>query len=178
MLIHKYQKRWVNDFNSIKKVLESKLQHVAIEIEHIGSTSIHNLAAKPIIDIDIIYTELNSIPNILEGLENLGYYHNGDQGLVGRDVFKRNLKTEFYPILDLIKHHLYACHSSNEELQRHILFRDFLRQNENKRLEYENLKYSIAEKAGQDRKEYARLKEVMACDFIESVIELAQPKYN
>jgi len=176
MLILKYQESWVNDFNSLKKVFEENISVDDITIEHIGSTSIKDLAAKPIIDIDIVYEKPNEFKVIKENLETLGYYHNGNQGIIGREVFKRNKKKDKHIILDSIHHHLYVCQINNNELRRHLFFRDYLRENPNEREEYEKLKYSIADITNQDRKQYAKLKEVMANEFVESIIEKSKKK--
>jgi GrpB-like predicted nucleotidyltransferase (UPF0157 family) len=176
MLIQKYQESWATDFNKIKEVIEEKLPNNDIKIEHIGSTSIKNLAAKPIIDIDIVYCKSDSFREIKLGLEKLGYFHNGNQGIIGREVFKREKLKGSHWILDSIKHHLYVCQVNSEELQRHLFFRDYLRENERERKEYEDLKYRIAEKTSQDKKEYANLKEVMAREFVESIIKMHKNK--
>ena len=139
-------------------------------IEHVGSTSVPKLDSKPIIDIDIIYSKQLDFEKIKLGLLNLGYYHNGNQGIEDRDVFKRNGK---FPkeILDTIKHHLYVCPIDSKALQRHILSRNFLRKNDWARVEYQQMKYELAKKANQDKKVYAILKELHANDFIDSIIE-------
>ena len=94
-----------------------------------GSTSVPKLDSKPIIDIDISYSKQLDFEKIKLGLLNLGYYHNVNQGIEDRDVFKRNGK---FPkeILDTIKHHLYVCPIESKALQRHILSRNFLRKND------------------------------------------------
>jgi GrpB-like predicted nucleotidyltransferase (UPF0157 family) len=74
-------------------------------------------------------------------------------------------------ILDTVKHHLYVCPADSVELERHILFRNFLRKNEWARLKYQELKHALAAKADQDRKIYAELKERYASEFINSLIE-------
>lgn len=171
MVIYKYQESWVTDFNRIKTALIERLSNSAINIEHVGSTSIKHLAAKPIIDIDLIYDELAQFAIIKEDLEKLGYYHNGDQGIAGREVFKRKASNTKHPIFDFIKHHLYVCQTDNKELNRHLSFRNHLRANDQARQAYEQLKYNIAELAGHDHKKYVELKEVMATDFIESILD-------
>lgn len=174
MLIQKYQPSWVVDFSVIKNVIEENLLGLDITIEHIGSTSVKDLAAKAIIDIDVIYNEKETFEAIKTELEKLGYYHNGNQDIEGREVFKRKkLKTK-HSILDSIQHHLYVCQADSEELQRHLAFRNFLRTNEKERKEYEYLKYEIALKTNQDKKEYAKLKEDMAKEFIESILQKAK----
>lgn len=176
MLIKEYQERWVNDFNEIKKILEENIPTIDIQIEHIGSTSIKKLAAKPIIDIDIVFSKSDSFKEISVSLQKLGYYHNGNQGIQGREVFKRETNGTNHSILDSIKHHLYVCQINSNELRKHLIFRDYLRANETERSEYEQLKYKIAEKANQDRKEYAKLKELVAKGFVESIIKKSNEK--
>ena len=171
MLLQKHQEHWAKDFNELKKVLEDNITISDIRIEHIGSTSVKGLAAKPIIDIDIVYKNETSFEIIKTDLELLGYYHNGDQGIAGREVFKRTNEGEQHIILDHVKHHLYVCHNNSTELHRHLAFRDYLRKHEQARITYEKLKYEIAEKTNQDRKAYADLKEVVAREFIESIIK-------
>ena len=174
MLIQAHQASWVEDFSKIKRVIEEVLQPLNVSIEHVGSTAVPNLAAKPIIDIDIVYGENTKFEDIKTGLEKLGYFHNGNQGIPNREVFKRDKMLILHPILDKIVHHLYVCLSDSEALQRHILLRDYLLENEDARVYYQNLKYAIAEEANQDKKKYAALKEVKTKDFIDGIIELSQ----
>jgi len=92
MLIQKYNSDWVKHFDNIKSQLEYALTGLEFRIEHVGSTSVPNLDSKPIIDIDIIYTLKNDFERIKQRLEKIGYYHNGNQGISERDVFKINGK--------------------------------------------------------------------------------------
>ena len=171
MLIQVYQTSWVDNFRKIKAVLEETLQPLNVSIEHVGSTAVPHLAAKPIIDIDIIYDENTAFEDIKIGLEKRSYFHNGNQGISNRDVFKRDKMLVLYPVLDEIVHHLYVCLSGSEAVQRHILLRDYLLENEDARVYYQNLKYAIAEEVHQDKKHYAALKEVKTKDFIDGIIE-------
>jgi GrpB-like predicted nucleotidyltransferase (UPF0157 family) len=170
MLIEKYTPNWTKDFTDIKSEIENGLYGLDYAIEHIGSTSVANLDSKPIIDIDIIYSKPLDFEIIKLKLEKIGYYHNGNQGIEGRDVFKRNgnLKNK---ILDRIKHHLYVCPIGSKALERHILSRNFFRKNEWARLKYQEMKYKLADQANQDRKKYAELKEQNVNDFIDTIIE-------
>jgi GrpB-like predicted nucleotidyltransferase (UPF0157 family) len=173
MLIEIYNPEWVNQFEKIKEKLMIVLSGIDVNIEHIGSTSIPSLAAKPIIDIDIVYNESLDFELIKKNLEGLGYFHNGNQDVEGREVFKRTGKTE-NEVLDKISHHLYVCKHDCAELQRHLLFRDYLRKRKVTRNFYQKLKYQIAKEASQDKKQYANLKELKATSFVNYVIELAQ----
>jgi GrpB-like predicted nucleotidyltransferase (UPF0157 family) len=171
MLIVQYDPKWSNQFEKIEEKLSKALTGIAVKIEHIGSTSIPNLAAKAIIDIDVIYDETTDFESIKKNLEKLGYFHNGNQNVEGREVFKRNTSA-YNDILDTITHHLYVCQHDCVELQRHLLFRDYLKKHEIARNFYQKLKYQIAEEANNDRKLYANIKEIKANSFINYVIEL------
>jgi GrpB-like predicted nucleotidyltransferase (UPF0157 family) len=174
MLIQKYNPSWIKGFNEIKKVINEALTNLNVQIEHVGSTSIPNLAAKPIIDIDIVFDAAKDFNAIKEGLEKIGYYHNGNQGIPNRDVFKREKADFKHEILDTIAHHLYICSHDSEALQRHILFRDYLLVHEAARIEYQNIKYALAKEANQDRKIYAALKEEKGNKFINTIIAKAK----
>jgi GrpB-like predicted nucleotidyltransferase (UPF0157 family) len=171
MLLQPYTSQWADDFEKIKNVLDQEISHYILDIQHVGSTSVPNLASKPIIDIDIIYRKNADFENIKNGLQKLGYFHNGNQGIEGREVFKRNGK-QTHEILDNITHHLYVCKHDAVELQRHILFRDYLRKDELTRNYYEKLKYEIAVETNQHKSDYAALKQLKANPFIDYVIEL------
>ncbi|MFC2186695.1 GrpB family protein [Fulvivirgaceae bacterium LMO-SS25] len=170
MLIEKYTADWIRDFELLKFEIAKGLRGTEFQIEHVGSTAVPNLAAKAIIDINIIYEKATEFEAIKTGLINLGYFHNGDQGIAQREVFKR-ITSSNHKILDGIRHHLYVCQATSNELKRHILFRDFLRNNDWARIEYEAKKYELAMKARQDKKLYAELKELHLKDFINSIVE-------
>lgn len=89
MLIQEYQEKWVEDFKAIESVITDALIGLNISIEHVGSTAVPKLAAKPIIDIDIVYGNTVPFETIKKGLERIGYFHNGNQGIINREVFKR-----------------------------------------------------------------------------------------
>lgn len=169
MILEKYTSNWIKNFLDIKREIQIAIDGIEYSIEHVGSTAVSHLDSKPIIDIDIIYPNPTDFEKITVALENLGYYHNGNQGIPNREAFKRNGKCT-NEILDTIKHHLYVCPIGSKALERHILFRNFLRKNEWARLKYQQMKYDLAEKANQDRKIYAALKELHVNDFIDEII--------
>ena len=170
MLLKKYSPNWINDFNNIKNEIEKSLSGLAFSIEHVGSTAVPNLDAKPIIDIDIIYSKQPDFEIIKNRLENFGYYHNGNQGIEDRDVFKRKGISRD-SILDEVQHHLYVCPINSNALERHILSRDYLRTNDWARIKYQEMKYELAAQANQDKKVYAALKENNINGFIDFIIE-------
>ncbi len=175
MLIQKYNPIWVQHFQELKLEFQTALHGLYFKIEHVGSTSVLGLDSKPIIDIDIVYWEDEDFQEIKSRLIGIGYYHNGNQGIPEREVFKRaENKTEKHSILDKLMHHLYVCIIDSEELKRHLLFRDFLRKNDWAKKEYQDLKIELAKKANQDQKRYAILKEIHAKEWIQAIINQAQ----
>ena len=171
MLIYKYDPEWEIQFGVIKHELEQLLNGLNISVQHIGSTSVPGLAAKPIIDIDLIYFDENDFKLIKEMLNTAGYCHVGDQGISTREVFKRIKSEHVHPVFDNIRHHLYVCNVHSEELKRHLIFRYHLRNNNASMVAYQELKQKIAEQANNDRKIYAKLKETLAKSFIESKLD-------
>ncbi|RYE52639.1 MAG: GrpB family protein [Sphingobacteriales bacterium] len=173
MLIVKYTPKWVKDFEDIKSEIDRELRGLQFTIEHVGSTAVPNLDSKPIIDIDIIYSKQSDFEQIKWRLLTVGYFHNGDQGIQDREVFKRTGNC-VNGVLDTIKHHLYVCPINSEALHRHILSRNFLRKNDWAKLKYQEMKYALAEQAGQDGKLYAALQELTVNDFIDSIVKEEQ----
>ena len=177
MLIKKYTSNWITNFTELKREIENGLIGVEYQIEHVGSTSIPKMDSKPIIDIDIIYENETEFKIIKSGLIKIGYYHNGNQGIEKREVFKRDNKSN-NGILDIITHHLYVCPKNSKALERHILSRNFMKKNDWARLKYQKMKYELAEKANQNQKLYAELKEMNVNDFIDSIIEKEKRTHN
>jgi len=170
MLIEKYTSNWAQDFADLKREIENGLNGLDYSIEHVGSTSVPNLDSKPIIDIDIIYDSESEFEKIKSELIKLGYYHNGNQGIEKREVFKRNGNSS-NGILNSISHHLYVCPKDSEPLERHILMRNFLRKNDWARIKYQEMKYELAKRANHNKKVYAELKELNVDEFIDEIIK-------
>lgn len=119
VIVEDYNQEWKNEFERIKNELLTVLSGKINSIEHVGSTSVQGLAAKPIIDIDVVIDK--NFEEVKEALELGGYIYEGDLGIYGREAFGYKNKPH------LMVHHLYVCNKDNEELYRHITFRDYLR---------------------------------------------------
>jgi len=177
MVIQEYNEGWIYQFESISKVLKRALTSIN-RIDHIGSTSIKGMCAKPVIDIDIVIDTEKDFSITKNELENIGYVHVGDQGIKGREVFKRN-SIHQDSILDKIKHHLYVCLSDSDELKRHVLFRNYLRTHNKEMNDYINIKKEIVAKYGSDNREkYVEVKENVYKWFFEGIIKLAIEEEN
>ena len=132
-----YDEKWKQDFIDIKNELSAVLGEVAISIEHVGSTSVEGLAAKPVIDIDAV-VKAEDVDRAIAALETIGYTYEGNLGIEGREAFayegKEHLQT----------HHLYVCPEDSAELKRHHAFRYYLRSHPDDKEKYGNIKLEAA----------------------------------
>ena len=129
---------WKNEFEKIKTEIEDALGDLAMGIEHVGSTAVEGLAAKPCIDIDVVIRDASELGAAVAALSRIGYVHEGDLGIKGREAFDYADKPH------LMKHHLYVCAQDSAELLRHIAFRDFLRGHPEAAAEYGRIKQEAA----------------------------------
>ena len=147
-----YDSKWNDEFERIKLYLEKTLENRIIAIEHVGSTSIEGLYAKPIIDIDVIIKNYDNFQDVKHCLENLGYYHEGDLGIEDREAFGYADKHEF------MTHHLYVCPLFSQELKRHIAFRDYLKTHKEDKEKYSEIKLQASKMYPTDIDSYIKTK--------------------
>jgi GrpB-like predicted nucleotidyltransferase (UPF0157 family) len=167
VIIEEYNPAWPQVFNELKLTFETELSNLFLSIEHVGSTSVPGLSAKPIIDLDIVIEDSYLLPQVSKNLEKLGYYYEGNLGIEGREAFARC--DEYVPWIEnsrvWMEHHLYVCPKESEELKRHLAFRDYLRENPKAICDYELLKRKLAA-SEKDRIAYTAGKG----DFINSIL--------
>ena len=160
VIVVPYDEQWKQEFEKIKAELSRVLDDCVIAIEHVGSTSVEGLAAKPVIDIDVIIKDYNVFETVKERLAQTGYTHEGDLGIKERHAFKYDEKPH------LMKHHLYICPEYSEELKRHIAFRDYLRVHPEDRDWYGAVKLIAAERYPEDINSYMIAKSPCATEII------------
>lgn len=120
VIVVPYSEAWPRDFEEIALRIRAALSGLLLRIEHVGSTSVPGLSAKPIIDIDAVIGDQSALGDVVSALEKIGYRYEGDLGIAGREAFKYEGEDP------LPKHHLYVCPRDSAELKRHIAFRDYL----------------------------------------------------
>ena len=133
-----YDEKWKLHFEEIAKEVHAALGELALSIEHVGSTSVPGLSAKPIIDIDVVIEDESKLDAVVGALAKIGYHHEGNYGIPGREAFGYEGKTH------LMKHHLYVCPKDSPELCRHLSFRDYLRAHPEAVQEYSRIKEEAA----------------------------------
>ena len=137
VVVEKWNPKWKDEFERIVDSLGEDVIYNSVKIEHVGSTSVEGLSAKPIIDLDIVI-ENYKFEIIKRLLNDKGYKHEGDLGIEGREAFSYSGKEE------LMTHHLYVCPKDSKELFKHITFRDFLKNNPTLASEYSKVKEQAA----------------------------------
>ncbi|MDH6269896.1 GrpB-like predicted nucleotidyltransferase (UPF0157 family) [Rhizobium sp. SG_E_25_P2] len=158
VIIVPYDPAWPVIFDALRRRIEAALGPIATAVEHVGSTSVPGLAAKPIIDIDAVIADDTALPAAIARLSAIGYADQGEKGVAGRRAFA--------PPPGLARHHLYVCASDSAELRRHLLFRDRLRANPDLAAAYGALKQRLAAEYGRDREGYTEAK----TGFIENAL--------
>ena len=139
VIVMPYDKEWQTDFEKIKFELENAIGDLILGIEHVGSTSVQGMSAKPSIDIDVIIKDYSVFDIIVSRLADIGYIHEGNLGIKDREAFKYTDKPH------LQTHHLYVCPQYSAELHRHITFRAYLRTHPEAVNEYSKVKEKAAQ---------------------------------
>ncbi len=156
-----YDPGWPEAFEELRSRIWPTVKDIAQSIEHVGSTSVPGLAAKPIIDIDIVVSSEVHIPIVIKRLATLGYDHRGNLGIEGREAFKAPTSS--------IAHNLYACVSGSLGLKNHLAVRNYLRQNPSVAKAYGELKKQLAQQFPYDIDSYIAGK----TDFLLEILQSA-----
>ncbi|MFZ0476553.1 MAG: GrpB family protein [Halobacillus sp.] len=159
-----YHPEWPILFEQEQELIAEALGHHALGIEHIGSTAIPGLQAKPIIDIMTGVRSLASYDSYIPSLSAIGYMYVPKPELVERRFFKKVKETQTF--------HLHLCEFGGKEWEEKLLFRDYLRQHPEPMEEYNSLKQTLAVRYQKDRPSYTKSKE----PFISSIIQKAKKK--
>ena len=158
IILQPYSEEWGNLFSSIAKKIREELGEAAIRIDHIGSTSISGLAAKPIIDIQISVKSLDNIDEFRLPLERLGYVYKSDNPEKTKRYFRER------PGESRIHIHVRKFGSWHQQFP--LLFRDYLRCHPLEVRLYENEKYRLAEMYKDNRVAYVEGKNVIFWDIV------------
>jgi len=153
-----YDPGWPATFEIVRERVAPALGDLAVNIEHVGGTAVPSLAAKPIVDIDVVIRPDTDLAEVVQRLATLGYVHLGDLGIAGREAFRATP--------DLPRHHLYVCAAGSAALQAHLTLRDALRADPALATAYGALKCELAERFRHDRDSYTEGKTA----FITSVL--------
>ena len=101
VIVVDYDEAWPARFETLRARIWPALSDVALRVEHVGSTSVPGLAAKPIIDMTVVVAQRSDVPAVIERMATLGYRHQGTLGVEDREAFEHGP--------DLPRHNLYVC---------------------------------------------------------------------
>jgi GrpB-like predicted nucleotidyltransferase (UPF0157 family) len=159
VVVTDYNPAWPIWFNQLRDRIWPAIKGAALSIEHVGSTSVPGLAAKPVIDLDVVIRASEDLPAIVQQLAALGYQHQGDLGIEGREAFRA-------PSNAPIPHHLYVCVANSLPLRNHILLRDHLRSHPEDMAAYAMLKKNLANQHPNDIDRYVEGKSAFILEIL------------
>jgi len=160
-----YDPRWPDLFQAELERLTAALLPLVATIEHIGSTAVPGLAAKPVLDILAGYDDPELLQEFIVRFEAAGYEHRGEQGIPGREFFRRGNPRSY---------HVHFTRTGNLFWLRHLGFRDLLRVDPALRDAYADLKHQLAARFPTNREAYIEGK----TDFIQGALEKVSPSVN
>ena len=164
VIVTDYDPVWPTWFQQLREHVGGKLGDLALAIKHVGSTSVPGLAAKPIIDLNVVIRR-SDFPRVVTLLAELGYDHEGDRGILDRESF-RIRDPELKEALP--RHHLYVCPDDSSELKRHVVFRDFLRANADYVARYAAVKQKMARAHPRDIEAYMAGKHAIIQEILDT----------
>lgn len=159
------QENWGQSYASEKDNLQCVLEDLVVDIQHIGSTSIPGIKAKPLVDILIGLKKLEDFQKFdFQGLKKYGFYHLARVNIDGKEVIAK-----FESLDPPIKTHVvHVVEYAGEWWHKHILFRDRLISHPELAKEYEALKVKLSKEYPNNENAYANAK----LGFVEKVITM------
>ena len=165
--LENYNEKWKKEYEKERDLLKSVLGDKIIEIEHVGSTSIVGLKAKPVIDILIAINSLDEIEEIEQLLIEYDYSNRGHQGVEDRYFFAKGPE-------DARSHYIHFVEKDNNTYINLLWFKRYLLKHPEYIEKYCELKQELASQYSEDRKKYTAGKS----NFITEVISLAKKEFN
>lgn len=162
-----YNPQWKNDYLKEEKLLKEVLGDRIIHIEHVGSTSIEGLKAKPVIDILVVIKSLSEIPEIENILKDYDYSNRGPQGVDDRFFFAKGPE-------DGRTHYIHFTEPNSDTYYSLVYFKRYLNEHPEYIKKYCDLKQELATLYADERPKYTAGKN----DFIKSVIAKAKEEYH
>lgn len=155
--------KWARLFDKEKQLLLDTFGDRIIDIEHVGSTAIPGVPAKPLIDMNVAISSLDDgyIEGFVAPLEKLGYHYM--HKFPERHFFAKGPEVKR-------THHLTLVELNSNQWNNSMMFRDYMRRNKQACEEYTTLKEKLANQYAEDRASYTKEKE----DFIQKIIQLAK----
>lgn len=159
-----YDPRWPGLFAEETPGLRSAFGASLIALEHVGSTAVPGLPARPVIDIQAVVRTLAEASAVVPALAALGW----EQGIFARDP-ERRLFFKKFTAERVLSHHLHIYEAGHPAAKEHIIFRDILRHNPGEAQRYLDLKNALAQRYKHDRIAYSHAK----TEYVEAALARA-----
>ncbi|MCC6245817.1 MAG: GrpB family protein [Gemmatimonadaceae bacterium] len=159
--VQPYDPEWPRTFERIRDVVWPVVQHATMRMEHIGSTAVPGLCAKPVIDICLVVASPRDIPYVVKALATIDYVHRGDLGIADREAFRHPPGQT--------KHHLYVSPRNSLSLKNQLGVRDYLRTHPDSAAAYGALKEQLARQFPHDVDRYTAGKTDFICSMLRAV---------
>src|SRR5438552_1119268 len=159
IVISDYDPDWPRMFELLRERVAAALGEIVDRIEHVGSTSVPGMRAKPVIDLDVLLRSGDDLAVAIERLARIGYEYQGNRGIPGRESFRTTDAA-------LPAHHLYVCPPRSAEFARHIALRDYLRAHPEEAGAYSALKKSLYPQFRDDRYGYQNAKDAFVSELV------------
>ena len=165
-----YDPRWPSRYEAEAAAIRAAFGVLAHRVDHVGSTSVPGLEAKPVIDIQVSVASLESLEPFKPIMQSCGYRHFRDPDPVFERAYPYFHKPHEWPH----SHHVHLCEAGSEWEWKHLAFRDYLRWHADAREEYVALKRQLAAIHGGanhgERQAYADAKG----EFVQRILEAAR----
>jgi GrpB-like predicted nucleotidyltransferase (UPF0157 family) len=140
--------RWRDAFEAEARRVAAALGENVVAVQHIGSTAIPNIYAKPIIDLLVEVRDIAEVDGRSPAMESLGYEVMGEYGIPGRRYFRKDNRE------GIRTHHIHAFESGSAEVERHLAFRDYMIAHPLEAQRYSELKRRLAKEHPQSLEGY------------------------
>ena len=152
-----YDDRWPALFSAESARLRAACGSVPVSLEHVGSTAVPELCAKPVLDILAGHPRTVSALDYVAVFERAGYEHRGDRGIAGHQFFRRGQPRAY---------HIHLVEQDGPLWRQYLAFRDYLRANTQAARRYGDLKRALAARFPRDREAYIQGKAEFVADAI------------
>ncbi|WP_316571595.1 GrpB family protein [Neobacillus sp. YIM B06451] len=157
-----WNENWARMFEEESRFLKTVFGDVIINFEHFGSTSVPGLKAKPVIDMMAIVVEIEKVDSLNGEMAFLGYDVAGEWGIPGRRLFRKGGENR--------THHIHFYQYDNEQIHRHLIFRDYLRIHPEEAARYSVFKEGLAKRFTKTS-EYSQAKKSFVLDMERRALE-------
>ncbi|MGR3763087.1 GrpB family protein [Rossellomorea sp. NS-SX7] len=136
--LSEYREEWKTMFEDEAAFLRTVFRGEIVSFEHFGSTAVPGMKAKPVIDMMCIVKDISAVDSYNEQLEALGYDAAGEWGIKGRRLLRKGGEDR--------THHIHIYQAGNPQVERHLVFRDYLCAHREEAVRYSRFKEELAEK--------------------------------